>query len=177
MGRNYNKSDRTSVGRTPNQWTIRAYAKPGDIGYLTYLHGTIYAKEYGYDQTFEAYVAKGLTEFVETFNPDTDRLWLAEIHGHIIGSIAIVRQSNRTAQLRWFLVHPTYRGQGIGKHLLSKALRFCKQKKYKTVSLWTTSDLRVAHHLYTEAGFKKIEDMAHERWGKKIIEERYDLRL
>ena len=60
------------------KWKIRHRIKHGDIGYLTYLHGILYAKEYGYDQTFEAYVAIGLAEFVQSFNPSKDRIWLAE---------------------------------------------------------------------------------------------------
>ena len=72
------------------KWKIRHHIKPGDIGYLIYLHGILYAKECGYGQTFEAYVAGGLAEFVQSFSPDKDRIWLAEIKGRIIGSIAIV---------------------------------------------------------------------------------------
>ena len=177
MVKKYNKSKTASTGCVPSGWKMREHRKPGDIGWLTYLHGTIYAKEYGFDQTFEAYVAKGLAEFVEAFNPDTDRLWLAEVHGMVAGSIAVVGLSKRTAQLRWFFVHPDYRGRGIGKQLLSKALAFCKEKKYSTVSLWTTSELGVARHLYTQAGFRKTEENAHKIWGKAVIEERYDLHL
>jgi len=72
------------------RWDIRHRIKPGDIGYLSYLHGILYSKEYGYDETFEAYVASGLAEFVQSFSPDEDRIWLAETNGRIIGSIAIV---------------------------------------------------------------------------------------
>jgi N-acetylglutamate synthase-like GNAT family acetyltransferase len=156
---------------------IRDHLKPGDIGWLSYLHGTFYAQEYGYDQTFEAYVAKGLAKFVEKFNPETDRLWLAERDRQIVGSIAIVGQLQRTAQLRWFFVHPDYRRRGIGKQLLSEALQFCKEKKFKAVSLWTTSELDTARHLYTRAGFSKTEETAHTIWGKAVVEERYELRL
>jgi N-acetylglutamate synthase-like GNAT family acetyltransferase len=156
---------------------LRDHLKPGDIGWLIYLHGTFYAQEYGYDQTFETYVAEGLSEFVEKFNPKTDRLWLAERDGAIVGSIAIVGQPKRTAQLRWFFVHPKYRGCGVGKQLLSKALWFCKEKKFKVVSLWTTSELEIAHHLYTNAGFQKTEEITHTIWGKAVVEEHYELRL
>jgi len=168
-----NNAPNFSLGK----WKLRYYVKPGDIGYLTYLHGIAYAKEYGYDQTFEAYVAGGLAEFVQSFNPHKDRIWLAETNDRIIGSITIVGHSKLEAQLRWFLVHSDYRGLGIGRKLLKEALRFCKECGYETVFLWTTSELNAAHHLYTGVGFKRTEEKTHEIWGKMITEERYDLHL
>ena len=117
------------------EWKIRHHIKPGNIGYLTYLHGILYAEECGYDQTFEAYVAGGLAEFVKKFSPDKDRIWLAKTNSRIIGSIAIVGQSEVDAQLRWFLVHPDYRRLGIGRELLEEALQFCRERKYKAIFL------------------------------------------
>src|SRR6266567_2559121 len=52
----------TTNGRPP-EITIRHKLRPGDIGYVTYLHGTLYAAEYRWDNTFEAYVAGPLAEF------------------------------------------------------------------------------------------------------------------
>jgi ribosomal protein S18 acetylase RimI-like enzyme len=156
---------------------IRHRIKPGDIGYLIYLHGVLYAKEYGYDQTFEAYVAGGLAKFIQSFSSDKDRIWLAEINGRIIGSIAIVGHSKTEAQLRWFLVHPDYRGLGIGKKLLEDAVGFCRERRFKSVFLWTTSELVEAAHLYTSFGFGKTKEKTHKIWGKKLTEERYDLHL
>ena len=159
------------------KWILRHSVRPGDIGYLTHLHGTIYAREYGYDTTFEAYVAAGIADFIESFNSKKDHIWMAETNRQVIGSIAIVGYSERKAQLRWFLVHPAYRGQGLGKRLLNEALRFCKLRKYNTVFLWTTSELNVARHVYVSAGFRKTREMRHKIWGKMTKEERYDLRL
>jgi len=156
---------------------VRNYFKPGDIGSVTQLHGMVYAKEYGYDQTFEAYVAKGLAEFVHSFDPENERFWLVEMTGQIIGFIAVVNHLKREAQLRWFFVHPDFRGRGIGKYLLTEAIKFCTQQKYEIISLWTTSELRTAHHLYIRAGFIKTEVKNHEIWGKRITEERYELHL
>jgi GNAT superfamily N-acetyltransferase len=160
----------------PN-WEIRHELRPGDIGYLIYLHGILYTKEYKYDQTFEAYVAHGLIEFVKSFNPYRDRIWLAESEGRIIGSVAIVRTSKVEAQLRWYLVHPDYRGRGLGKSLIQEALKFCKERKYNNVFLWTASELKTASYLYTQAGFRKTAEKSHNIWGKFISEERYDLNL
>jgi ribosomal protein S18 acetylase RimI-like enzyme len=159
------------------KWKVRHTIRPGDIGYLTYLHGIVYAQEYKYDTTFEAYVANGIAEFIQSFEPKKDRIWLAETRNRIIGSIAIVRCSKLEAQLRWFLVHPKYRGRGIGKELLKEAVRFSKRRKYKTVFLWTTSELDAARHLYIGFGFRKTKETEHIIWGKAVKEERYDLRL
>jgi len=162
---------------SPAKWKLRYHTRPGDIGYLTHLHGITYAKEYGYDQTFEAYVADGLAKFIQSFSPDKDRIWLAEADGQIIGSVAIVGHSKVEAQLRWFFVHPKYRGVGVGGKLLNEALLFCKEREYRTVFLWTTSELGVAQDLYTRIGFKRTQTKTHRIWGKTITEERYDLRL
>jgi GNAT superfamily N-acetyltransferase len=159
------------------KWTLRHSVKAGDVGSLTYLHGTTYAKEYQYNTTFEAYVARGIADFIQSFKPKKDRIWFAEAKHRIVGSIAIVGRSERQAQLRWFFVQPEYRRYGIGKKLLKEALRFSERAKYKTIFLWTTSELDAARHLYLDAGFRKTQDKQHTIWGKKIREERYDLHL
>jgi ribosomal protein S18 acetylase RimI-like enzyme len=159
------------------KWSLRHSLKPGDIGYLTYLHGIVYATEYQYDITFEAYVAGGIADFIQSFKPARDHIWLAEAHRRIIGSIAIVGRSKSKAQLRWFFVHPDCRGHGVGKTLLKEALRFSKRRKYKTIFLWTTSELDAARHLYIDAGFRKTGERRHTIWGKRVKEERYEVRL
>lgn len=107
-----------------SKWSARCSLKSGDIGKLTYLHGILYSKEYEYDQTFEAYVAAGLVDLVLSYNSEKDRIWLAEIKDEIIGSIAIAKRSDKDAQLRWYLVHPDYRRQSLGKYLMEAALKF-----------------------------------------------------
>ena len=156
---------------------IRTHIKPGDIGYITYLHGILYAAEYELDHTFEGYVAAGLGQFAQTYNPDKDYFAVAELDGRIVGSIAIVGQSDQTAQLRWFLVHPEARGHGLGRQLLKDAVYFCRQREYKSVFLWTISELNAAAHLYRDAGFQLVEQNTHEIWGAVRTEERYELNL
>lgn len=158
------------------QIEIRTDIRPGDIGYLVYLHGIVYANEYQLDHTFEGYVAAGLGEFAKSYDEGKDRLWLAEIESRIVGSIAIVGLPDKTAQLRWFLVHPDARG-GLGRRLLEGALEFCRLRDFDSVFLWTLSGLPAAAHLYQHAGFRRTEQKTHEIWGSTRTEERYDLVL
>ena len=159
------------------KWTLRHSLRPGDIGYVTYLHGIIHARECGFDATFDAYVADGLADFIKSFRPKRDRIWLAEVDSRIVGSIAIVGRTGLRAQLRWFLVHPKFQGQGIGRRLLKEALRFSKRQGYKSVFLWTVSKLDVARRLYLDVGFRRTNEKTHSVWGKTVTEERYDLLL
>lgn len=156
--------------------TIRNH-RPGDAGYIAHRHGVLYAEEHGFGTTFEGYVLSGLSGFLEKYNNKTDRLWVAELNERIVGSIAIVGVGDKTAQLRWFLIEPGLRGQGLGKELMAKAIDFCREIKCQRVFLWTVNTLCPARHLYQSAGFELTEKKDHTVWGQHLTEERWDLVL
>jgi len=159
-------------------FSIRHHLKAGDVGAIVFLHGVVYAREYGFDPTFEAYVAGPLAEFVLHSN-ERSRLWIVERSERLVGCIAIVEVSDKEAQLRWFLVDPSARGHGLGTRLMQEATAFATQRRYQSVFLWTVSALTTAARLYREAGFVKVEETPGRHWGVEVIEERYvlDLRL
>lgn len=156
---------------------VRNDIRPGDLGRIVHLHGTLYAREYALDQTFEGYVAADLGEFAKAYDESRDRLWVAEEGEQLVGSVAIAGQPDATARLRWFLVHPSARGQGLGRRLLGEALEFCRARGFRSVFLWTISELEAAARLYHAAGFQLTERKAHVLWGGPRVEERYDLVL
>lgn len=155
---------------------IRTDIRPGDIGYIIYLHGILYAEEYGFDHTFEPYVAAPIAEFVLN-QTDRDRLWIVEKDGQIAGSVAIVKFSDTEAQLRWLILHPDTRGHGIGKILVEKALAFSRTCGYESIFLWTLDILPTALQIYRTAGFQLTEKKKHHIWGRMLTEERYELKL
>ena len=156
--------------------TIRTGLRPGVIGKVISLHGTLYEQESGFDVTFEAYVACPLAEFVLRGSP-RECLWMAERDGRLLGCVAIVAASEVTAQLRWFLVDPDARGMGLGKRLLDKAIEFSREHGYRNIILWTVSSLTAAAHLYRAAGFHKVEEKPGRMWGVDVVEEKYELLL
>ena len=156
--------------------TIRHDLRPGDMGRVIAMHGVLYAEEYGFDHGFEAYVAETVAEFGTLARPGRDRLWVAELDGRLVGSIAILGRDDGAAQLRWFLVDPETRGQGLGRRLIDESLAFCRAAGYRSVYLWTVTGLDAAARLYVAAGFRKTETKPPALlWGVHLAEERYDL--
>jgi GNAT superfamily N-acetyltransferase len=162
---------------TPEVITIRTELNPGDIGYIIYLHGTLYAREYALDRTFEGDVAIRMGEFAKTYDPRKDYVAVAEADGQIVGAIFINGVSDEIAQLRWFLVHPNIRGRGLGRELINGTLQFCRERGFKKVRLWTISELKAAAHLYRQAGFVVTREETHEIWGATRTEQEYELDL
>lgn len=156
---------------------IRCDLKPGDVGSLIHLHGWIYAKECGYNHVFESYVCQTFVDFFKHYSPDKDRFWFAEAGDEIVGAIAIVGHPDRRAQLRWFIVHPEYRGLGLGKRLLQESLQYSKEKGFRRVFLETTEDQKTAIAMYERAGFRKIAEHENHLWGVHHIEQTYELQL
>ncbi len=164
-------------GESGSTITIRQELRPGDAGTLIHLHGSLYARECGYNYVFEAYVCNTFFEFLKNYDPGKDRIWFAEDGGQMIGAVAIVGHGEEIAQLRWFLIHPDYRGCGIGRRLLREALQFCKNQKYQKVFLETTDDQKTAIQMYRNAGFKKVEEKEDCSWGLRHMEQTYELYL
>ena len=159
-----------------NDISIRTELQPGDMGYITYMHGALYHKEYNYNLQFESYVAKGLCEFYEKYNPKRNRIWACEHENRMIGFLLLMDRGN-AAQLRYFLIEPEYRGIGLGSKLLNLYIDFLSACGYKESYLWTTHELTTAAALYKRLGYRLTEEKESNSFGKPLTEQRYDLIL
>jgi peptidyl-dipeptidase Dcp len=159
-----------------NDISIRTELRPGDIGYIIFLHGALYGREYNYGIQFETYVAKGLCEFYEKYEPKRNRVWICEHKNRIIGFLLLMDRG-KSAQLRYFLIEPEYRGIGLGKKLINMYMDFLHECGYRESYLWTTHELSTAALLYKRLGFQLTEEKESTSFGKPLWEQRYDLVL
>ncbi len=166
--------DDRAVDRAP--YLLRS-PQPGDMGWVVNRHGALYAQEHGYDWHFEALVASLVAKFVERFDPKRERCWIAEKDGGNVGSVFIVRKSARVAKLRMLIVEPEARGLGIGARLVAECVRFSRQAGYRTITLWTHSQLHAARRLYESAGFALVREQPTHSFGKDLVDETWELTL
>jgi DNA-binding MarR family transcriptional regulator/N-acetylglutamate synthase-like GNAT family acetyltransferase len=151
--------------------------RPGDMGWVVQAHGELYAREYGWDERFEALVSHIAAEFVEKLDPARERCWIAEMGGEPVGCVFVVKQSASVAKLRLLLVEPRARGRGLGRRLVEECIAFARARGYRKLVLWTQANLLEARRLYKASGFRLAKSQAHAEFGVKLVGEYWELKL
>jgi DNA-binding MarR family transcriptional regulator/GNAT superfamily N-acetyltransferase len=151
--------------------------RPGDLGWVVQTHGELYAREYGYDWTFEALVAEIAAQFVRRFDPGREKAWLAEVDGERAGCVFLVRKTDTVAQLRLLILRPEARGLGLGGRLTDECIAFAGAAGYRKIMLWTQSTLTAARAIYQSRGFALKENQPNEAFGQPLVSEVWERRL
>jgi DNA-binding MarR family transcriptional regulator/GNAT superfamily N-acetyltransferase len=165
---------RDVLGDTPPPRTVLLRGlRPGDLGWIVERHGVLYAREYGWDASFETLVASIMGEF----DPARDAAWIAEASGRRAGCVLCVRKDARTAQLRTLLVEPEARGLGLGVRLVDECVRHARREGCAELVLWTNDVLVAARRIYERAGFVLTHEAPHHAFGHDLVEQTWSLTL
>ena len=156
--------------------TLRA-PRSGDYGWVVERHGAIYATEYGWDETFEALVARIVADFIDERDASREAAWIADLGGSPAGCVFCVKREAAVAQLRLLLVEPTARGRGIGAALVNECVAFARRAGYERMMLWTNDVLVDARRIYERAGFVLAEEHGHRAFGHDLVSQDWWLTL
>jgi GNAT superfamily N-acetyltransferase len=156
---------------------IREASAPGDLGWMIMAHGETYAREYGWDVTFEALVARILADYANANDRDRARAWIAEVDGRRAGCVMCSAEDASTAELHTLLVEPWARGHKLGARLVDQCLEFARKAGYAQMRLWTNDPLAAARHIYRSRGFALISEEPHHSFGHDMIGQYYQLDL
>lgn len=151
--------------------------RPGDLGWIVHKQAMLYAREYGWDETYEGLVAEIGGAFFRNHDPRCERCWIAEREAEIVGCVFLVRRDESVAQLRLLYVDAVARGLGIGARLVDECIRWARQTGYSTLMLWTNDVLVSARRIYQAAGFELVSEEPHRSFGKDLVGQTWSLSL
>lgn len=165
---------------------IRPLGEPGDLGWVVMAHGEQYAKEFGWDSSFEALVARIVADYAADHDPSREAAWIAELDGRRVASVFCVADRETdgageakggTAKLRILLVDPAARGHRLGSRLVARCVDFAREAGYERIRLWTNDTLVAARGIYLAAGFRLVDEEPHHSFGADLVGQVYELDL
>jgi GNAT superfamily N-acetyltransferase len=155
---------------------VRPY-RVGEIGHIIARHGVLYHEEYGWDGSFEGFVAEIAGAFARAHDPLREGCWVAVRDDAILGSVFVVDAGEGAAKLRMLYVEPRARGLGVGRKLVETAIAFAREAGYGRMTLWTNDILHSARRIYVAAGFRLVAEERHHSFGQDLVGQNWDLDL
>ena len=98
-------------------------------------------------------------------------IFFAKLDGDIVGCFSLIKLNENTFELGKMAVSEAHQGLKIGQQLLQFAISFAKQKNWKKLSLYSSTKLPTALHIYKKHGFVHVkleEDLPYARSDVKM---------
>jgi putative acetyltransferase len=84
-------------------------------------------------------------------------IWLAKINDTIVGSAALIKESDTVYELAKMAVDDDYKRRGISNLLIETCITKAKEKGAEKLELFSNHQLTTALALYKKYGFEDIE--------------------
>lgn len=84
-------------------------------------------------------------------------IYYAKYDGEIVGTVTLLRISDKVFELAKMAVNENFQGNGIGTLLLEHCLSEAKKMKIETLILYSNTILKAAIKLYRKYGFDEVE--------------------
>lgn len=157
---------------------VRRADRPGDLGWVVMAHGEVYDRQFGWDTSFEALVARIVADFATDHDSAREAAWIAEVDGERAGCVVCVAGDEpAVAKLRILLVTPAARGLGVGTRLVGECLGFARETGYRRITLWTNDVLVSARKIYQAFGFTLVDEEPHHSFGHDLVGQNWTLDL
>jgi putative acetyltransferase len=119
-----------------------------------------YAKALSVDLCFQDFTRE-LHELPGKYSPPAGRLLLAHINddatsARLAGCGALRPLSDEICEMKRLYVRPEFRRHGIGRALTLALISVAREIGYRALRLDTLPEMRGAHKLYEELGFREI---------------------
>lgn len=158
---------------------VRRRPREDDPERIVAHHAAVYTAEHELDAEFERHVRAAVGAAVARGWPGrSEAVWIAELDGEHAGSLALTDEGAGTAALRWFVLDPALRGQGLGWRLVSELVSSAERLGYRLLVLETFSELHAAARIYRGHGFELRSAETGPRWGRdQLTYQHYELEL
>ena len=171
---------RAPVRPSTGDVTIRRELLDGDRDAMVALHQRIYPRGYGLAQSFVDDVATALDEVIAAGWPERagDGVWIVERDGEFGGCLALSDEGDGEGRVRFFLLAPELRGEGLGRRLIDELMDVAREARYQRLVLATFEELTTAARLYRSHGFRVVREDRGPRWGRGDFNyQHYELEL
>lgn len=98
-------------------------------------------------------------------------IFMAEYNNTIVGCFSLQPYKDKNFELGKMAVDASYHGLQFGQQILSFAIEFAKGQHWETITLYSSTKLPAALHIYRKYGFRDVElenNLPYERSDVKM---------
>ena len=151
------------TGKISNMITIRPIRKD-EIPAVKYIIHSVAYNIFGFDGTLEdsiryytdLEILNDMDDIQAHYFNNGGTFLIAHNGEQVIGSGALRKLDEETAELKRMWLLETWHGQGVGYRLFSKLIHFAKEKGYARIRLQTSPEQIRALAFYQKVGFYEI---------------------